>query len=411
MSTVVNVLQVYSRSLAHARSLAGELGADATDAPSALLTTADYYMVAVSDDVIATVLDATPTTAGVWFHTCGSCPMSVFSGKRERYGVIYPLMSITGNDDFDELPLFIEACNDDVAKSITGLVTAMSRESVINIHHHYSDSEERRRLHLAAVMTCNFTNHIWALAHDLLPDYQGFDIMMPMLWSMYSRLGSGINPRDSQTGPAARGDVATMERHMAMLDGTTRDVYALLSRSIGEMYHTGVNDSKLSRIKGIAFDVDGVLSPSTITMSATGEPMRGVNIKDGYAIQLAVKLGLEIAIITGANVDAVRVRYEGLGVKSVFLGAGEKLPVLTRWAADCGLSLSEVAMVGDDIPDVPAMRAAGLAVAPVDAAGEVRAVATMIAPVRGGHGVARYLIERVLKARGLWLDDTHAFGW
>lgn len=166
-----------------------------------------------------------------------------------------------------------------------------------------------------------------------------------------------------------------------------------------------------SAVRGIAFDVDGVLSPSVIPMHPSGEPMRMVNIKDGYALQLAVKMGLHIAIISGAAVEAIRVRYAGLGIKDIYLGAAMKLPILQEWMNKRGLSAEEVAMVGDDIPDLQAMRAVGLPVAPADAAPEVTAVARHIAPCNGGHGVARDLIERILKAQGHWLNDAKAFGW
>ncbi len=167
----------------------------------------------------------------------------------------------------------------------------------------------------------------------------------------------------------------------------------------------------LRKIKGVAFDVDGVLSPSTIPLSPEGEPMRMVNIKDGYALQLAVKQGLEIAIISGAKTRAVEVRFEGLGVKNVYMGAAVKLPIFEQWLDKCGLSANEVAYVGDDIPDLHVMRAAGLAVAPNDAAVEAKAEANYISPCNGGYGVGRDLLEQILKAQGHWLDDRHAFGW
>ena len=90
----------------------------------------------------------------------------------------------------------------------------------------------------------------------------------------------------------------------------------------------------LKKIKGIAFYVDGVLSPSTIPLSPEGEPLRMVSIKDGYALQLAVKKGLKIAIITGGNTKAVDVRFRGLGIDDVFLGSSMKLPILQQWMED-----------------------------------------------------------------------------
>lgn len=167
----------------------------------------------------------------------------------------------------------------------------------------------------------------------------------------------------------------------------------------------------LSRIRAVVFDVDGVLSPSTVAMDSEGRPTRMVNIKDGYAMQLAVKRGLKLAIITGADTPNIVGRYNSLGITDVFLKASHKEPVLRQWMADNGFSSAEVAYVGDDIPDLPAMAVAGLSVAPRDAAREVLDCAVYISPVDGGYGVARDLLEQILKARGQWLSDERAFGW
>lgn len=167
----------------------------------------------------------------------------------------------------------------------------------------------------------------------------------------------------------------------------------------------------LAKIKAVAFDVDGVLSPSTVAMGNDGVPCRMVNIKDGYAIQLAVKLGLKISIITGADTQSIITRYGALGVSDVYLRSASKLPILQKWMDDNSLKTYEVAYVGDDIPDLTAMAAVGLPVAPRDAAPEVRDAACYISPVCGGYGVARDLLEQILKAKGQWLSDAHAFGW
>ena len=167
----------------------------------------------------------------------------------------------------------------------------------------------------------------------------------------------------------------------------------------------------LKKIRGVVFDIDGVLSPSTIPLSSTGEPMRMVNIKDGYAIQLAVKHGLHIAILSGGKTQAVDVRFRGLGVKDVFLGVAVKLPILKQWMSDNDLKPEEVAYAGDDIPDLHVISHVGLGVAPSDAAPEVKAAATYISPCAGGYGVGRDLLEQIMKAQGMWLDDRHAFGW
>lgn len=167
----------------------------------------------------------------------------------------------------------------------------------------------------------------------------------------------------------------------------------------------------LNKIKAFAFDVDGVLSPSTIPMHISGEPMRMVNIKDGYAIQLAVKMGYPVAIITGGKTEAVRKRFEGLGVKDIFLGASAKLPIYEEWLNNHGLSDEEVMYMGDDIPDIEIMLRVGLAVAPRDAAIDVLEIAHYISPYDGGMGCGREIIEQVLRAQNKWMCDKKAFGW
>ncbi len=167
----------------------------------------------------------------------------------------------------------------------------------------------------------------------------------------------------------------------------------------------------LRKIQGVIFDVDGVLSPSTIPMGDDGAPQRMVNIKDGYAMQLAVKRGLHIAIITGADTPAIARRYAMLGIKDVYIKAADKGPVMDKWLAENGLNEKNVAYVGDDIPDLQCMRRVGLAVAPADAAVEIKDAAQYITQSTGGYGVGRELLEQILKAKGLWMSHADAFGW
>lgn len=167
----------------------------------------------------------------------------------------------------------------------------------------------------------------------------------------------------------------------------------------------------LNLIRGLAFDVDGVLSPSTIPMSSDGVPQRMVNIKDGFVLQLAARLGYKICIITGADSEAVRVRFNGLGIKDVFTKAAHKLPIFEEWMAVNGLTPEETVYAGDDVPDIICMRHAGLGVAPSDASVDALEAADYITPCRGGEGVARDLLEQILRAQGCWLTDASAFGW
>ena len=168
----------------------------------------------------------------------------------------------------------------------------------------------------------------------------------------------------------------------------------------------------LTKIKGIVFDVDGVLSPDTIPLHPTGEPMRVINTKDGYAMQLAVKQGLILGIVTGGNTEAVRIRFESLGFQHIYQRSRNKLNDFRDFLQKTGFAPEEVCFVGDDLPDYEAMQAAGLAVCPADAAPEIKAIAQYISPKNGGHGVGRDIIEQVLKAQGKWMQaNAFAFGW
>lgn len=167
----------------------------------------------------------------------------------------------------------------------------------------------------------------------------------------------------------------------------------------------------LSKVKALVFDIDGVLSPSTVPMATDGEPQRMVNVKDGYALHLAAKCGFKIAVISGARPEYLRNRFTNLGIKDVYLDTMTKRPVMEKWMADNGLRAEEVIYFGDDIPDLPAMALAGLAVAPADADSTVKTKAGYIAVAKGGYGVAREVIEELLICQGYWLDEEKSYSW
>lgn len=167
----------------------------------------------------------------------------------------------------------------------------------------------------------------------------------------------------------------------------------------------------LSKIRAVVFDVDGVLSASTISLHPDGEPMRTVNIKDGYAIQHACKMGLTVAIITGGNTHSVYKRYERLGVKDIYMRSAVKIRDYEDFLLRHGLTDDEVLYMGDDIPDYEIMTRVGCPCAPSDAAPEIKSVATYISHIKGGYGCGRDVIEQVLRAQGKWMSDEKAFGW
>lgn len=167
----------------------------------------------------------------------------------------------------------------------------------------------------------------------------------------------------------------------------------------------------LKKIKAIIFDVDGVLSAATIQIGPDGQPLRTANIKDGYAMHLAVQEGLLLGIITGGKVESVRTRYESLGLQEVHLACSVKMKTYEAILAKYNLRDEEVLYMGDDIPDYEVMQRCGCPCCPADAADEIRAISLYISHKAGGEGCARDVIEQVLRVQGLWMSDAKAFGW
>lgn len=167
----------------------------------------------------------------------------------------------------------------------------------------------------------------------------------------------------------------------------------------------------LSDFSAILFDVDGVLSLPTISTDLDGNPLRTVNVRDGYAIMQASKSGLVLGIITGGGSPLIPKRYNQLGLQHIYMRSRQKMNDLNDFCQKTGITPERIIYCGDDIPDLPVMKAVGFAVAPNDAATEILAIADYISPVSGGQGVARDIIEEVLRAKGKWLSDESAFGW
>ncbi len=154
------------------------------------------------------------------------------------------------------------------------------------------------------------------------------------------------------------------------------------------------------------FDVDGVLTDGSILLLEDGQMARQMNIKDGYAMQLAIKKGYRIVIISGATSFTVKERLAKLGVTDVFMKINNKKECLLSYVEANGLQWEHVLFMGDDIPDYSTMQMVGLAACPSDAATEIKQISHYIAPLAGGKGCARDVIEKVLKLNGHWELNT-----
>jgi 3-deoxy-D-manno-octulosonate 8-phosphate phosphatase (KDO 8-P phosphatase) len=166
----------------------------------------------------------------------------------------------------------------------------------------------------------------------------------------------------------------------------------------------------LQHIRAFVFDYDGTLTDGTVILLDEGEPLRTANVRDGYAIQLAVKKGYIVAIISGGRSRSMTNRFRMLKVQQVYLGVEHKLDTLKIFMEENGLQPEHVLYLGDDIPDYHAMKYCGVAACPADAAQEIQSVSHYISHLRGGEGCARDVIEQVMKVQGKWMDGD-AFTW
>jgi len=163
---------------------------------------------------------------------------------------------------------------------------------------------------------------------------------------------------------------------------------------------------KFKSISTFVFDVDGVMTDGNVQVTDDGQQWRTMNTKDGYSLQLAIKKGYRVLVISGGQSEGVRLRLQGLGIRDVFLHVKDKKEKLLSYMQEHDLKESDLLYMGDDIPDYTVMKLVGLACAPADAAPEIRHIAAYISSFNGGHGCVRDVIEKVLKLNGHWELDT-----
>lgn len=235
-----NIVQIMSPHIENAQRLADTLpSASAIDKIEDLLNDADCYIVAIKDDAIAPLLQTIKHTNGLWIHTSGSVPASVFEGRVNNYGVLYPLQTFTRNININltKVPFFIEGSSPVVTKEIQKIAELLS-SSVYE-----ADSHRRKLLHIAAVFACNYTNHLWTIANEILRDADlPFSVLHPLILATIDKAAS-TSPFEGQTGPARRGDTKIIDSHISLLDEHKAEIYRILANSILQQYNPTHNES------------------------------------------------------------------------------------------------------------------------------------------------------------------------
>lgn len=243
------VVGVYSRTKTNADRLASTLQCSAFTSLTCI-PEADVYIFAVKDDALSALIsEITPSAHALFLHTAGSVPVDVFKGKAEHYGVLYPLQTFSRECAvcFREIPCFIEASTDQARQQLKCLADSVSS----NVK--WLDSDSRRYLHLAAVFACNFTNHCYTMAWQLLQE-RGVDphVLLPLI-DETSRKVHRLSPAAAQTGPAVRWDTSVMQRHLSLLEDQhyAGALYQLMSEGIhtmtaGRQGENAVSDAAMS---------------------------------------------------------------------------------------------------------------------------------------------------------------------
>ena len=226
-----SILQIFSRTTESAKRLADISKCSYTTDIKKILPDADIYIFALKDDILQSVIEKMPANNGLWIHTAGSVNINIFNGFTERYGVIYPMqtLSVKRIMDFSKVPLFIEGNTSIMENEVRDIAAALSHNVTC------MNSEKRRYLHLAAVFACNFSNHMYVLATQILKKRDiGIDhrILQPLIDETASKLYS-MSPQEAQTGPAIRYDRNIIDRHLSMLDDENiRNLYITISECI-----------------------------------------------------------------------------------------------------------------------------------------------------------------------------------
>ena len=235
-----DIVQVYSRNLDNARSLAQTLGAVPTNDSDSLTADADLYLLSVKDSALADIASriCKDKADKVFAHTAGSVGMDIFRSLASHYGVVYPMQTFSKarEVDFGKIPVFIEYSDETAKTRISALANTLSQK-VVEL-----SSDHRKYLHLAAVFSCNFVNHCYHMAADIMEAHGlTFDMLLPLIDETALKVHH-LHPKDAQTGPAIRYDENVINKQLHLLDHNPlmRDIYEKMSMGI----HLNTNEKK-----------------------------------------------------------------------------------------------------------------------------------------------------------------------
>jgi predicted short-subunit dehydrogenase-like oxidoreductase (DUF2520 family) len=232
-ATGKDITQVFSQTEEHAKELAEKLGCNYTSNIDEIDENAAIYILSVKDDAISEIAASICQNHphAVFIHTAGSVPMDVFKRFAKHYGVLYPMQTFSKHRqvDFRPIPCFIEGSDEQTLQLIRYLAESISDKVVL------ANSEKRKKLHLAAVLACNLTNHCYRLAERVLQEENiDWQLFLPLIDETAKKVAI-MSPKDAQTGPMVRYDVNVMNRQIELLhDERTRQIYRLMAESIHE---------------------------------------------------------------------------------------------------------------------------------------------------------------------------------
>ena len=227
-----DIMQVFSRTEVSAKLLADKLQCSFTSSESSIQRDADLYFYCISDNALEAVIKIFQQSKGIHIHTAGSIHVDIFRNYADNYGVLYPMQTFSKQKaiDFNTVPIFTEANNADNLEIINSIARKLS-EKVYPI-----SSEQRIKLHIAAVFACNFSNHCFRMAHEILEEsHLPFDLILPLIDETVEKL-KHLTPEQAQTGPAVRNDQNVLEKHLKALENhpEKQELYRVLSASISD---------------------------------------------------------------------------------------------------------------------------------------------------------------------------------